>query len=296
MILMIPRKESVIVDVPAVENSNDVGSSGNTSNQNNNNAPSSTEIPQSTKKLIQKKDTKEILRLEPKLRKSLIAAEVTDILLGYSFAILLTLIITVLGKNLVGKPRPDYFNRCFPCVDLNNYNEIISFLDKMDDLPNFECQNIGGDKQQDDTQQNLTLSNQASSLILRSISDCNDTKINCDTKCQLNGRRSFPSGHSATAWVIFSFTAFFLFGKLNTFLAKNRSQTIRLLPGFSMFAIALWISISRTQDYRHDYYDVLCGGLIGLICGWIGYKTNYPKLNCAKANYSRRQVRILDDH
>merc|ERR1712003_48664 len=103
MILMIPRKESVIVDVPAVENSNDVGSSGNTSNQNNNNAPSSTEIPQSTKKLIQKKDTKEILRLEPKLRKSLIAAEVTDILLGYSFAILLTLIITVLGKNLVGE-------------------------------------------------------------------------------------------------------------------------------------------------------------------------------------------------
>lgn len=38
------------------------------------------------------------------------------------------------------------------------------------------------------------------------------------------------------------------------------------------------VAISRLDDYRHDVWDVTCGGLLGMLVGWFSYRRYYPPL------------------
>lgn len=91
------------------------------------------------------------------------------------------------------------------------------------------------------------------------------------------GFRSFPSGHSSSAFAGLGFLSFYLAGKLHLFEKRGcvRSQCFHLLNylykmmlQISRATIAAWlaltpllgatlIGISRTMDYRHHATDVL---------------------------------------
>ncbi|CAG8019624.1 unnamed protein product [Penicillium nalgiovense] len=51
----------------------------------------------------------------------------------------------------------------------------------------------------------------------------------------------------------------------------------RCLLTFCPLLCALLIAISRLDDYRHDVWDVTCGGLLGLLVSWFSYRRYYHR-------------------
>ena len=75
-------------------------------------------------------------------------------------------------------------------------------------------------------------------------------------------RLSFVSGHSSTSFYIAIF--------LNIFLKKYVDiRILRNVLQVGNFILALWISITRVNDYMHHSEDVLMGAILGIICAFI---------------------------
>ncbi|EGG09471.1 uncharacterized protein MELLADRAFT_34423 [Melampsora larici-populina 98AG31] len=93
----------------------------------------------------------------------------------------------------------------------------------------------------------------------------------------IDGFRSFPSGHSSTAWAGLGFLSLYTSAKLKTFEKPERRV---VNPIFSLLPLILasWISISRTMDYRHHWEDVVIGGLLGMLMAWFSYRMYYPSI------------------
>ncbi|KAL5531283.1 hypothetical protein ACEPAG_4160 [Sanghuangporus baumii] len=102
----------------------------------------------------------------------------------------------------------------------------------------------------------------------------------------IDGRKSFPSGHSSSAFS--GMTFLFLWLSASTvawsfatalpprnpwiFTSRLGRMLVTLLP----LIYATWVAISRLEDYRHHKEDVIVGSLIGILCGFIGYLSYWP--------------------
>ncbi|KAH8346096.1 hypothetical protein KR067_004588 [Drosophila pandora] len=157
---------------------------------------------------------------------------------AWTLALCMNGIPTSLLKITVGRPRPDYFYRCFPdgVMVLNNHTE------------------MGWDA---------------------SILDFNCTGIPSEIN---EGRKSFPSGHSSFAFASFGFIAYYVGAKLHAFDARGRGHTWRLCLSVIPLMIALMVAVSRTCDYHHHWQDVTFGGIIGLFAGYVSYRQYYPSI------------------
>ncbi|KPU75513.1 uncharacterized protein Dana_GF11605, isoform B [Drosophila ananassae] len=157
---------------------------------------------------------------------------------AWTLALCMNVIPTSLLKITVGRPRPDYFYRCFPdgVMVLNNHTE------------------MGWDA---------------------SILDFNCTGIPSEIN---EGRKSFPSGHSSFAFASFGFIAYYVGAKLHAFDARGRGHTWRLCLSVIPLMIALMVAVSRTCDYHHHWQDVTFGGIIGLFAGYVSYRQYYPSI------------------
>ena len=91
-----------------------------------------------------------------------------------------------------------------------------------------------------------------------------------------DGFRSFPSGHSSFSWAGLGYLGLFLAGQLRA-LRPRRGLGRVVIAGLPAVA-ALLITISRTEDYRHDVYDVTAGTLIGAVCAGFCYRRYFPSL------------------
>ncbi|EXX68578.1 putative phosphatidic acid phosphatase type 2 [Rhizophagus irregularis DAOM 181602=DAOM 197198] len=150
--------------------------------------------------------------------------------LGLLFSISLALLITETFKVLVGRPRPDFIDRCQP---------------------------IKG-------------STDAQVYGLSSSEICTRTDLLSD------GFKSFLSGHSSTSFAGLGFLTFYLTGKLHIF--DRKGYTYKGFVAVAPLILAIWIAISRTQDYRHHWQDVLAGSILGLVLGLYAYHQFYPLL------------------
>ncbi|KAI9789231.1 MAG: hypothetical protein M1833_002440 [Piccolia ochrophora] len=124
--------------------------------------------------------------------------------LGLALSLAATFLITDGMKNLFGKPRPDMLSRCDP------------------DLENIEKYVVGGlgDKV-----------NQGITLVSAAICQATGAKID-------DGFRSFPSGHSSSAWAGMLYLTLFLCSKFAIaipFLAPKNIQRTAVSSAFPRF-------------------------------------------------------------
>lgn len=133
--------------------------------------------------------------------------------------------LTSLIKVCVGRPRPDFYYRCFPEEDGEDFNN---------------CQ---GDR--------------------RSIMD---------------GRKSFPSGHSSFSFASMTLITLYLLDRWHVAgytALSSVNQTWKLCVLMFPTVLATLIAISRTCDYHHHYQDVIAGGLIGFTIAYICYRHHF---------------------
>ena len=100
---------------------------------------------------------------------------------------------------------------------------------------------------------------------------------------------SFPSGHSSSSFAVMTFLFLYACGKTRVFYRGHFSQLIVIaIPLY----IALFVAISRVQDYRHNYSDIVAGALLGLISGLIGYLMNFPSVLHRRADIPRNKKAV----
>ncbi|KAI9766629.1 MAG: hypothetical protein M1840_006440 [Geoglossum simile] len=92
-----------------------------------------------------------------------------------------------------------------------------------------------------------------------------------------DGFRSFPSGHSSTAFAGLFYLSLYLAAKLH--VLDNRGEVwktfIVLVPTLG----AALIADSRIMDARHHPFDVLSGSLLGIVVAWCSYRQYFPPIS-----------------
>lgn len=97
-----------------------------------------------------------------------------------------------------------------------------------------------------------------------------------------DGFRSFPSGHSSTAFAGLLYLSLFLAGQFSVF--RPGADLVRACAAFSATILAGYIAISRLEDYRHDYADVTVGSWIGILCAYFSYRRYFHPLRSVRCN------------
>lgn len=151
--------------------------------------------------------------------------DITQALLGWTLALTINAVITESVKLIVGRPRPDFFYRCFPNGKI---------------MPGLRCTGNAYDV--------------------------------------MDGRKSFPSGHSSFSFCSLGFLSFWLCGKLGT-LSRNRGQSSGILICLAPLMIAGIVALSRCCDNHHHWQDVLAGALLGFTTSYFCYNQYYQPLD-----------------
>jgi len=163
-------------------------------------------------------------------------------------------------KNMVGEPRPDFFDRCFPDVGVLNNAKINKKLDEISD--------------------NVTNP-------IKWTDICSST----DKKTVLGGLLSFPSGHANNSIGGAIFAALYIWGKLGAFGQKYRTDFWRFLAAFPSLIFGIWVAATRLTDYKHHAVDIFTGGLIGTVSSIVVYFMYFMPLTSDLSHLSYHQVR-----
>lgn len=153
-------------------------------------------------------------------------------LLAWTLAMTLTAVLTETLKLAVGRPRPDFFYRCFPNGKIT---------------PGLIC-----------------------------------TGNLCDV---LEGKKSFPSGHSSFSFCSLGFLSLSMCGKLKV-LSNHNARTRRswkvllcVVPLIGAGAVG-W---SRYCDNHHHLEDILAGAILGLALSYVCYQQYYHPLTSQRS-------------
>ncbi|WRT70585.1 uncharacterized protein IL334_007583 [Kwoniella shivajii] len=92
-----------------------------------------------------------------------------------------------------------------------------------------------------------------------------------------DGFKSFPSGHSSLSFAGLGYLSLYLAGKMH--LSDVRGHRTRAWFALSPLLGGTMVAISRTEDNRHHWQDVLVGSLLGLSIAWVSYRTYYPRMS-----------------
>ena len=160
-----------------------------------------------------------------------------------------TSILTEVSKNLVGRYRPDWLSRCQPNIDNPPYIEGFGLNASMNPV----C-----------------------------TRDLTQDKVS-------DGKKSFPSGHSSTAFSLGVFVVGYCIWQLNTRWksvfhstqnrdeAQSQRNTRSLIYSLGQSVVFLWIllqiswawavALSRVMDNKHHVSDICSGAFLGACIG-----------------------------
>lgn len=93
----------------------------------------------------------------------------------------------------------------------------------------------------------------------------------------LDGFRATPSGHSSQSFAGLGYFYLWLCGQL---LTESQSTGLwRKIFAFIPLLGASLIALSRTQDYRHHFVDVILGSILGYAIGHFTYHRYFPPIS-----------------
>ncbi|XP_047039517.1 phospholipid phosphatase 5 [Helicoverpa zea] len=148
-----------------------------------------------------------------------------EILLSWSLALGINGVLTDMMKLIVGRPRPDFYYRCFPDGVETKY---------------LQCT---GDA----------------------------TEI-------MEGRKSFPSGHSSLSFCSLGMASAWLCGRLGV-LSRRRGSGLRVVTCLLPLMVAGCVALSRSCDYHHHWQDILVGSILGFTVAIFCYRQYYNPLS-----------------
>lgn len=156
-------------------------------------------------------------------------------------------------KLTVGRPRPDYFYRCFPDgvmnSDMNCTGDERDVFDGRKSFPSghssFSFATLGF----------------LSFYLMAKLKIFND------------------EGRGKSYRLIISFLPLVLAMLIGNNTICNKINCVVNNSFHTLFA-----AISRTCDYHHWKEDVIVGSLIGLSIAWLSYRQYFPPLNCKKSH------------
>eukprot|EP01105_Mastigella_eilhardi_P021609 TRINITY_DN5248_c0_g1_i2.p1 TRINITY_DN5248_c0_g1~~TRINITY_DN5248_c0_g1_i2.p1 ORF type:complete len:179 (-),score=35.89 TRINITY_DN5248_c0_g1_i2:166-702(-) len=112
---------------------------------------------------------------------------------------------------------------------------------------------------------------------------------------EVEGRLSFPSGHSSISFAGMLYLSLYLAGKLRVFV-HNSGEYWKLLIVCFPQAVAVFVAISRTRDYWHDFTDVLAGSVIGCVVAIVCYHLHFRTVTDVKCDRPKlRPVSVFND-
>jgi membrane-associated phospholipid phosphatase len=160
-----------------------------------------------------------------------------------------TAIVTEVLKNLVGRMRPDFLARCIPDADGPVY--IDAFGATSSENPPCTNEDIAESKLQD-------------------------------------GHKSFPSGHSSTAFALGVYVVVYCGWWLTRRPKMSAVMQTAIAEIWMAFQIA-WafgVASSRVMDNKHHVGDVAAGALIGILMGGLyGFRSCLAMVRVAALGY-----------
>ncbi|KAL8883528.1 MAG: hypothetical protein Q9215_008177 [Flavoplaca cf. flavocitrina] len=89
-----------------------------------------------------------------------------------------------------------------------------------------------------------------------------------------DGFRSFPSGHSSSAFAGLFYLSIYLAAKMHVLDNKGEvwKTFIVMIPTLG----AALVAVSRIMDARHHPFDVISGGMLGMLVAWGAYRQYFP--------------------
>ncbi|KAK3189391.1 hypothetical protein Dsin_028952 [Dipteronia sinensis] len=158
-------------------------------------------------------------------------------ILGLLYAVLITGVITDAIKVATGRPRPDFFWRCFP-------DGVGNFTGPWGDVV---CHGQKGD-----------------------IKEGHKSFPSGHTSCM----NFLPVYFNIGSFAGLGFLSFYLSGKIKVF--DRRGHVAKVCLVLLPLLVASLVAVSRVSDYWHHWQDVFAGGLIGLVVASICYLQFFP--------------------
>ena len=90
------------------------------------------------------------------------------------------------------------------------------------------------------------------------------------------GRKSFPSGHSALSFAGLGYVSCAIYAALAATATPRLGRLWKLAVASLPWMLALHIALSRIEDYWHHWQDVLVGSCIGHATALLGFRMRFP--------------------
>lgn len=205
------------------------------------------------------------------------------LILATTMAYLLNGVITDVIKNTYGRPRPDFLSRCF-APDNQDFRSGGNKGNLWVTLPSRTNNGSNTDLQLRALAEYGTSTGQSNVPFpyiedVKAVVDYKDCINQDDDFLRRGGRRSFPSGHTSFSFAGATLCALYSFYWLGKFTTDIKMMSHVQLPGLSLrltalfiwFLPAIYVGISRTQDYRHHPGDVFAGAFIGIVTTYFSF-------------------------